>query len=299
VETRSRGAAPRWLGLAPAVFLLLWSSGFAFVKMGLAHAEPMTFLALRYAAVLAVLVPLALVLGPPWPRPAAAWRHLAVIGVLVQALYFGLCNVAIGLGMSAGGLALVVSLQPILVAVLAPRLAGERVGASRWAGLALGLAGATLVIGTRSAIGSTSVLGVLSAVGALAGMTAGTLYEKRFGVAHHPVTANLVQYAVGFAVVLPTALVLEDMHVAWTGELVVSLAYLVVANSLVSITLLLAMIRHGEVSRVSALLFLVPPTAALVAWALLGEAMPTPAWIGMALAAGGVALASRPGPGRA
>lgn len=294
MATGSRGAAPRWLGLAPAVFLLLWSGGFAFLKMGLAHAEPLTFLALRYAVVLAALLPLAAVLRPAWPSGAAAWRHLAVIGVLIQGLYFALSYLALDLGLTAGGLAILVSLQPIVVAVLAPRLAGERVGGRRWAGLVLGLTGAALVIGARSAVASTSALGVLSAVGALSAMTAGTLYEKRFGTNHHPVTANLVQCAVGLAVVLPAALALEEPRVDWTADLLVSLAYLVVGNSLVSITLLLAMIRHGEVSRVSALFFLVPPTAALIAYVVLGETLPAAAWLGMALAAGGVALANRP-----
>ena len=127
-------------------------------------------------------------------------------------------------------------------------------------------------------------------------MTAGTLYEKRFGVAQHPVTSNLVQYAVGFAAVLPLAWALEDMHVFWTGAMVASLLYLVIGNSLVSVTLLLAMIRRGKASRVSALFFLIPPIAAVIAWLLIGEAMPPLAWIGMAFAAAGVAVASRPSP---
>jgi drug/metabolite transporter (DMT)-like permease len=154
--------------------------------------------------------------------------------------------------------------------------------------------GAVLVIMTRSAVDATSALGILCSFGALFGMTAGTLYEKRFGVAQHPVTSNLIQYAVGLAAVLPLAWALEDMQISWTGGMIASLLYLAVGNSLVSVTLLLAMIRRGEASRVSALFFLIPPIAALIAWALIGEAMPPLAWLGMALAAAGVAVASRP-----
>lgn len=290
---RKVGDTPLWLRLAPAIFLLFWSAGFAFLKMGLAHAAPLTFLALRYALVLAVLAPLFVVLRPPLPRSRAAWGHLAAIGILIQALYFGLISVAIERGLSAGGAALIASLQPILVALLVPWFAGERVSARRWVGLGFGCLGATLVIVARSTVEATSTLSVLFAVGALASITAGTLYEKRFGVAHHPVTSNLVQYAIAFAATLPAAWAFEGLRVTWTGELFVALGYLVIANSLISMTLLLAMIRHGEAARVSALFFLVPPTAALIAWAVIGEAMPVLAWAGTALAALGVALATK------
>lgn len=289
---------PLWLTLAPGIFLLLWCGGFTFAKLGLAHAAPLTFLALRYAIVLALLLPAFLLLRPRLPSTPAAWAHLAAIGVLIQALYFGLSYAAFHLQLSAGTVALIVSLQPVLVAILAPRFVGESVSARRWLGLMLGLAGAAAVIAARSAVELTSMLGVAAAAGALAAITAGTLYEKRFGCAHHPVTANLVQYLVGLAAIAPGALWLEDLRVDWTGELLVSLAYLVVANSLISVSLLLAMIRHGEAARVSTLFFLVPPGAALLAWLVLGETMTAPAWAGMAVAAVGVAIAVRPGAGK-
>lgn len=294
--TTDAGGDRLWALVAPAVFLVLWSAGFAIAKLGLLHADPITFLALRYALVLAVLLPLVPILRPPLPARPIDWLHLAVVGFLIQAVYFGLCYIAMDVGLSAGALALIVSLQPILVGLLAPRLAGERVGALGWAGLALGLAGAALVIAARSEIEATSAWAVIAAAGGLAGMTAATLYEKRFGLSQHPVTANAVQYAVGLAAVLPVAWAIEEMRVDWTGELVASLAYLVIGNSLVAITLLLAMIRRGQASRVSALFFLVPPGAALIAWASIGEAMPPLAWLGMALAAAGVALVGRPAP---
>lgn len=285
--------APLLTRLAPAIFLLTWSGGFAFLALGLRHAEPMTFLALRFALALAILGPLFLVLRPPRPRRRAEWAHLSAVGFLLQAVYFGFTYLAITSGLSAGTLALIVSLQPILVGLLAPRTAGERVSGRRWAGLAIGLLGAAMVIVARSEVEPTSVVGALCAVGALAGMTSGTLYEKRFGVTGHPVTTNLVQYAVGLAAILPLALALEDLRVDWTGEFVISLGYLVIGNSLISITLLLAMIRRGEASQVSALLFLVPPLAALIAWPVLGEVVPPLAWLGMAVAAVGVVIATR------
>jgi drug/metabolite transporter (DMT)-like permease len=294
--TETGAHKPLWLFLAPAIFLFLWSAGFAVAKLGLLHADPITFLALRYALVLVVLLPLVPIVRPPLPKRGIDWLHLAVVGFLIQAGYFGLCYIAMGNGMSAGALALIVSLQPILVGLLAPRLVGEQVNRLRWAGLALGLAGAALVIVARSAIEVTSLVAILAAIGGLAGMTGATLYEKRFGVSQHPVTANVVQYAVGLAATLPVAWALENMRVEWTAELIAALAYLVIGNSLIAITLLLAMIRRGQASSVSALFFLVPPGAALVAWITIGEAMPPLAWLGMGLAAVGVALVGRPGP---
>jgi drug/metabolite transporter (DMT)-like permease len=289
---------PLWPRCAPFVFLLLWSGGFAFVTMGLAHAQPISFLALRFALVVAVMLPLLALLRPPMPATRAEWAHLALVGLLMQALYFGLAYLAME-RISAGATALIVSLQPILVGLVAPRLTGEVVSASRWIGLALGLAGAAVVIIARSAVEAASVAGLLCAGGALLAIAAGTLLEKRSGVDQHPVTANLVQYAVALAITLPVAALFEDFRIEWTGELLISLAYLVVGNSLISITLLLAMIRRGDAARVSALFFLVPPIAALIAWALLGEAMPAPAWLGLVLAGLGVAIATRSGTRRA
>lgn len=286
-------AAPVWLKAAPALFLLLWSGGFAFAKIGIAHAPPMTFLTLRYWFALVVLLVVLAVVRPPVPSRASDWGHLIAVGILVQGLYFGLSYFAFWLGLTAGTMALIVSMQPILVGLLAPRFVAERVGLGRWLGLVLGLIGAAMVIVARSEIEVTSAMGLLCAAGALFAMTAATLYEKRFGLHHHPITANTVQYLVGFLLVLPLALSVERMEVDWTAEFAVALAYLVIGNSLIAVTLLLAMIRHGEAARVSALLFMVPPMAALIAWGLIGEAMPPAAWAGMAVAAAGVALATR------
>jgi drug/metabolite transporter (DMT)-like permease len=189
--------------------------------------------------------------------------------------------------------AIIVCLQPILVSLIAPRMVGETVSRMRWLGLALGLGGAVTVILARSGVAHEPPLGVLAAVGGLIGMTAATLYEKRFGISTHPVPANLIQYAVGAIFTLPLAFAAEGMQADWTPELWATLAYLVIGNSLISITLLLAMIRAGEVARVSALFYLVPPLSALFAWPLLGEAMPPLAWVGMALAGIGVMMARR------
>lgn len=288
--------APPWLRVAPVVFLLLWCGGFPIAKIGISYVDPLTLLVLRYGCVLVVLVPVFLALRPPLPTRPADWGHLAVVGLLVQTIYFGLSWTGFSLGISIAVSALIIALQPILVAILAPYAVGEAVGRWRWLGLALGLAGAAIVILARSDIEPAPLLAILCTVGALFAMVAATLYEKRFGVSHHPVTSNLLQYVIGFVALIPVAWLIEPMSIEWAPPLFAALAYLVLANSLVALTLLLTMIRHGEASRVSALFYLVPPCAALMGWAMLGEELPPLAWGGMAVAAVGVALAGRPGP---
>jgi drug/metabolite transporter (DMT)-like permease len=148
-------------------------------------------------------------------------------------------------GVSAGAVALITSQQLILIGLLAPAVAGGRVGALRWAGLVLGVLGACVVILANASVSVASPGGLLFALMALLSLTAGTLWEKRYGVSTHPIMANLVQCTVGLLVLAPLAYLLEPMHVQWTPALLGSLAYLVFATSLVAITLLLAMIRQG------------------------------------------------------
>jgi len=284
---------PFWLYMAPAIFTFLWAAGYGVAKLGLQFAEPMTLLSLRFAFAVLLLLPFYMVIRPKLPHRPMDWLHIVVVGTLVQAVYFGGCWWAFSVGVSAGVLAIFMSLQPILVAVLAPSFAHERVGWRRWTGLLVGLAGVLVVIVARSDLEPPTAVGMGLSAMALLGITTGVLYEKRFGVSHHPVLTNLVQYAVGLAAVLPIALLFETTRISWTVELVAALGYLVIDNSILAISLLLAMIRVGEVARVSSLLFLVPPLAALIGWILLGEEMPPLAWAGMVLAAIGVLTATR------
>ncbi len=287
-------SSPKWLVFAPGIFLVMWSTGYVAAKFGLGYIEPLTFLALRFACVVVIMAVLFLVLRPPLPKSREEWMHLAIVGFLLQSLYFGMCYMAFKAGLAVGTLALILSLQPIIVGLVAPRWSGETVGWRRWNGLLLGLAGAVVVIVARSEIATPSVLGFLFAAIALFGITGGSLWEKRFGVSHHPVTANLVGFTAGFVGVMPFVFAFESMQILWSWQLAVTLAYLIVGSSLIAVGLLLAMIRAGDVSRVSALFFLVPPMAAAVAWLVLDEVMPPAAWAGMVIAGLGVFLATSP-----
>lgn len=287
------GSTPLLLQAAPLIFLVLWSAGYPFAKIILQYAEPLSALALRYLIVLAVMLCIALVVRPRLPATLGQWGHMVVSSALLQVGYFGCCWYAFSLGVASGTVALILSLQPILVSILAPGLTGERVTVWQWVGLALGVIGAGVVIVARTQIEPVSPLELALVVAALAAITASTLYEKRFVKQHHPVTVSLIQHLVGVAGTTWLAVMLETCVVQWTGEFVGALAWFVVCNSLIAVSLLLVMLQRGEAARVSALFFLVPPTAALMSWGMLGETVPMLAWPGMAIAAVGVILATR------
>jgi drug/metabolite transporter (DMT)-like permease len=293
LQDRRNAVTALGLNLAPVVFLLFWSAGFPFAKIILQYAEPMTALAMRYIIVLAVMGAIALVMRPPMPRSPAQWGHMIVSSALLQVGYFGCCWYAFWLGVSSGTVALILSLQPIIVSIVAPRLVGERVRAVQWLGLGLGIAGAAIVILARLQVESLSMLELGLVLAALATITAATLYEKRLVAPHHPVTVGVIQHLVGVGGTTWLAVMLESCQIQWTAEFAVSLAWFVVCNSLIAVSLLLYMVQKGEAARVSALFFLVPPTAALLSWLMLGETLPLLAWPGMALAGIGVVLATR------
>lgn len=283
---------PTWLVFAPGIFLVMWSTGYVAAKFGLGYIEPMTFLALRFACVVVIMAALFLILRPSLPASSSEWMHLAIVGFLLQAMYFGGCYMSFKSGLSVGTLALILAMQPILVGLIAPRWNDESISWKQWIGLALGLGGAVIVIVARSDLASPSPVGFLFASMALIGITVGSLWEKRFGVSHHPVTTNLIGFTAGLIGVVPFMIAFETMEIIWTWQLITALAYVIVASSLIAVGLLLAMIRAGEVSRVSTLFFLVPPMAAAVAWIVFGEVMPPTAWGGMIVAGLGVFVAT-------
>ena len=284
---------PWWLFAAPAIFLLLWSGGYTVAKVALQYAPPMTVLVLRYGSVVAIMLVLLLILRPPLPQTKAGWGHLAFTGFLIQTVYFGMTYLAFINGVAAGTAALIMSIQPIIVALVAIRWSGERTSNSGWLGLALGLAGTAIVITARSEIEAPPVAGLALAFLGLGGITLATLWEKRFGLSYHPVTANLIGYAAGLVGVFPFLLIMEGGAVDWSPAFFAAMFYLVIGNSVIAVGLLLMMIRAGEVAKVSALFFLVPPLAAVIAWAVLGEIMPPLAWLGLAIAGLGVWMATR------
>lgn len=282
--------------LAPFIFLIFWSGGYTFAKFGLAHIEPMTMLTLRYVLAAVALSPFLLRSGMRWPKSRRHWGAIALTGFLIQCVYFGLAYLAMKRGMNAGTTAIIMSLQPVLVAALSPFVTGRRGGRYLWPGLVLGFLGVLLVIISGRSLGPSPWIAVLLALSALAGITLATLFEKWHGMKTDPVVGGIVQYVVGFAVLLPVAALTESMIIDWHPELIIALAYLVIANSIISIGLYIALLQRGDATRISALLYLVPPLAMLIAWAVLGERVTSLALVGFALSAVGVYIVNRQTP---
>lgn len=280
----------------PALFVLLWSTGFIGARLGLPHAEPLTFLVLRYLLVLAVMLPLALLLRARWPENFGAARHIAVAGLLIQGGYLGGVFCAIEAGMSPGIAALIVGMQPLLTAAAAGRLLGERVSPRQWTGLALGLTGVALVVWQKISLQGMSMASVLLALFALASITTGMLYQKRCCPSFDARTGVAIQFGAALVVVLPLAWMLETMEVRWTGEFVFALGWLSLVLSAGTTSLLFRLIERGAATRVTSLFYLTPPVTAVMAWLMFGEHMALVTLAGMAIAVAGVALVNQPAP---
>ena len=266
----------------PLSFVFLWSTGFIVARYGLPYAPPLTFLLLRFLGVLAILGPAVWLLRAPWPKGKAG--HVAVAGLLLQAGYLSGVWCAIKAGMPAGLSALVVGMQPILTAFAAP-LIGERVRPRQWLGLAFGLGGVALVVYAKVTLVGLAWQAIALAVFALLSITAGTLYQKHFCPQFDLRSGTVIQFAASFAAVLPFALLLEDVRsIQWTPPFLAAWAWSVLALSIGAIFLLFALIRRRDATQVTSLLYLTPPTTALMAWAMFGEVLD---WMGI----GGMALA--------
>ena len=286
---------PFWIAATPALFVLLWSSGFIGAKFGLPYAEPLTFLLIRFLLVVALLLPVALWMRAPWPESPIAAAHIAVAGLLIHAGYLAGVFGAIHLGVPAGIVALIAGLQPVIAAVAAAPLLAEKVTARQWLGLGLGFAGVVMVISGKATLQWGSAAGTALAFFALACFTAGTLYQKRFCSHLDLRSGGVIQFGASALVLAPLAYFLETMQVVWSGEFVFALAWLTLVLSLGAISLLYLMIRHGEAARVSSLFYLTPPVTAIIAYFIFGEKLGLAALAGMALSALGVALVVRKG----
>lgn len=290
--------ASLWLALAPAVFVLLWSTGFIGAKLGMPYATPLFFLALRFAFASLLLVGWMLLRREPWPRGWRVYLDLAIVGTLLQTVYLGGVFVAIDHGLEAGTSALIVSLQPILVAAFAGLLLGERVRPLQWLGLVLGFAGAALVVYRKAGFSPEGLSGVGLCLLSLLAIAAAVLYQKRRLTAVPILTGTALQFLFAtLAAGLGTLLLEPEAEVVWAWPLVIALVWLTLALSLGAIGLFLLMVRNGAASKVSSLFFLVPPCTAVMAWALFGETLGPLELAGMALAGLGVALVNRPAKG--
>ena len=261
-----------WVKVMPAVFVVIWSTGFIVARYAMPHAPPFKFLALRFFLSVACFGVWAVWSRAAWPADRRQWAHLAVTGLFMHAGYLGGVWAAVKLGMGAGLVALLMGLQPVLTAIWVSGQGGK-VARAQWLGLALGFAGLAL--------------------GALLSMTMGTLYQKRYLQPCAVPTANLVQNLAAFALMAPLALLLETEAVHFNAPLLGALAWSVLALTLGGSSLLYLLIQRGAATSVTSLLYLVPPTTAFMAWVLFSEPITVVTVAGTALTALGVSLVVR------
>ncbi len=284
----------------PWLFVLIWSTGFIVARFAMPHAPPLTFLSIRYAlSALCFAVWVGVSVGgkrAAWPHGRAQWLHLGVVGVLIHAGYLGGVWAAVKAGIGAGTVALLVGLQPVLTALWltlsTSRGSAHRVSPAQWAGLSLGLVGLMLVVWRKLDAGEVNALNLGLALFALLSITVGTLYQKRFVAPCDVRTASLVQLLSALAVSLPLAL-LESEPVAWHPHLIGALLWSVLGLTLGGSSLLYLLIQRGAATKVTSLMFLVPPCTAVMAWLIFGEVLTPPMLLGMVLTAVGVALVIR------
>jgi drug/metabolite transporter (DMT)-like permease len=287
------------LRVAPVAFVLIWSTGWISARFGAPYADPLTFLVIRYALATGVIVVFATLAGAQWPRGAAV-GHAMASGVLLHAIYLGGVWWAIRHGLPTGVSGLIAAVQPILTALLAPTLIGERISRNQWIGIGMGFVGIALVLEpqletlSRETMAAVLVPMAVNVV-AMISVTFGTFYQKRFIATGDLRTVTALQYVGAFLVTLPVAVLLEDMHIIWNVTVVATMAWSVLALSLGAIGLLLLLIRHGAVSRAATLIYLVPPAVAIEAFLLFGERMLPVQVVGLVVTAAGVALATRRG----
>lgn len=284
-----------WFSPVPLFFVFLWSTGFIVAKLGLPYAPPLTFLIVRCLGVLAVLLPVVLIWRAPWPHGQI--RHVAVAGVLLQAGYLGGVWAAIKLGMPAGLTALIVGMQPIITAAAAP-LIGERVRPAQWLGLLLGLMGVGLTVYAKLGLAGVSPAALGLCVFALLCITAGTMYQRRFCPRFDLRTGTTIQFGATVLVLLPLAIWLEGLNpafstVQWSVDFIIALLWSIFALSIGAIFLLFRLIGRSQATEVTSLMYLTPPTTAIMAWLLFGEAFNALGLVGMLVAVTGVAFVVR------
>ena len=273
-------------------FVAVWGAGYVATKVGLQYAPPFTFLTLRFAFGLLCMAPVVLLWRPVWPKSRAELGHLVVAGLLMHAVQLGGSHYAQYLGMSAGVSALVISCQPLLTAIIASRFLNEKIQPLQWLGVAIGLGGVGLVVWHKIDIREVGLGSLAGTLIALAGVTAATLYQRRFCPRSDLKAAALVQFAASLAVLVPLAIGVEGFRVEWAWQLVASIAFLVIFASILAVSVLHVLMRHNEATRVTSMMYLPPVFAVALEMAVFGIVPSGLAFAGMAVTCIGVALAA-------
>ena len=282
---------------APVVFVLMWATGFVVARLSAPHADPLTFLGIRFPIAGVLFALIALALAAPWPGARQAF-HASVAGAFLHGGYLGPVYWAVAHGMPAGVSALIVGLQPLMTAIIASWMVQERISLRHWSGLGVGILGVALVVSPKLELGHgladgiTPLTTAVNLLGALS-ISFGTVYQKRFATALNLASGGAWQYVGASLAVLIPALLLEDLRFDGSVQAWFALGWSVIVLSLGAITLLMLMIRLGDVGRVSSLIFLVPGVSALMAYVLFGETLSLIQIAGMAVCAAAVLIVTR------
>ncbi len=272
---------------------MLYGTGFVGAKYGLPYAEPVTFLVWRFAIAACVVAGIGLFFKANWPK---SWReafHIGVAGMLTVGTFSLGVFVAIDMGLSPALSALIIALQPVLVAVVARRMLGESLKLFQWLGLVFGLIGIVFVVSQKLDFTSVHMTGLGMAVIGLLGLSFGNLYQKRFCADMNIFSGGAIQSFASCIMCLPFAFTFETMQVEWSVQFMGALGYMSIGVSVGALSLLYVMIRRGEVSRVASIFYFVPVSAALVSSFLFEEKIDLPVAIGISITALGVMLVNR------
>jgi drug/metabolite transporter (DMT)-like permease len=281
----------RWLEPAVAwYFVAVWGSGFVATKIGLAHAPPFTFLSLRFAFGLACLVPIALIVKPRWPRSARELGHVIIAGLLMHAVHLGGSHYTQYLGMSAGITAVLLSIQPLLTAMIAARWMGEKLTRRQWAGIVIGLLGVALVVWHKVDVREARIGSLIAVAISLFGVTAGTLYQRTFCPLVDLRAAAVVQFACTLAVLAPLAWLFETAPVIWSWSLAGAIVFLVIGASILGVSALHWLMRRGQAARVASMFYLTPVFAVVPELLIFGIVPSLLSLAGIAVTTLGVAL---------
>ncbi len=284
--------------LAPALFVLLWSTGWLVAKFAVAHADPLTFMAARHALAAVAFAGLCLAVGATWPTSRRMVGHAMLSGVFLHGLYLAGVWWAIGQGLPAGISGIIAGLQPLLTAAMAPLLIGERLRPRQKIGILVGFVGILIAISPQlidtlekglAGLGLPILVNLL----AMVSVTYGTLYQKRYLQEGNILTIAVLQFVGAFLVTMPLALLFEDLRFDWTGEAIFAMAWSVFGISMGAVGLLLYLIRRGQVSRAASLIYLMPPVVAIEAFFLFGEPMTLPMIVGTVIVVAGVYMVNR------
>lgn len=272
---------------APYIFVLLWSTGFVGAKYGLPYADPFVFLGLRLFIAAIILFGIALVMKAPIALTRSQFRSSALIGIFLHAAYLGGVFFAISRGVSAGTAAVITSLQPVLVSVLAIKILNEKLRGKQILGLVLGLCGVVLVLGP-SFERSVSRLGILAVFIALIGSTTATLLQKKIGSGIPLLAGTAYQYVASSFLLSIAAVATGGTDIQWNIRFAGAMIWLIFVLSVGAILLLLWLLNTGSAASVSSLFYLVPPATAVEAYFLFGEKLNTQSLLGIAITALGV-----------